>query len=185
VSRIPELRNAERPTLARVLGDDAAAARVDRHALETRAEYMDRPILLDALALDEALAHAAAAPPRAPLDPASVIGASDDAWPDARVAFDPAITFLALDYPLDDPATEPEPERVHVAVGREGITRLEAMAFELACLLRDGAPLGDACERIAATHGELDESELGPRLLAWFQEWSAAGWVVDVRFPVG
>ncbi len=160
----------------------------------TRAPFADDAMLREAMRFDWAFMEAFDAPRGTPFDPQSIAGASEDAWPRATIAFDPSLRPMALAWPLDETraairrATAPErpsPRATFAVVyrGAESLhcATIEAMAFALLEALRGGAALGAACEAVATSHGVADANELGPKVGAWFQQWTANGWVSAVR----
>ena len=160
----------------------------------TRAPFVDDAMLREAMRLDWAFMEAFDAPRGTPFDPSSIAGATEDAWPRATIVFDPSVRPLALGWPLheiraairqgESPA-RPPPRACFVVVfrGPESLhyAEIEPMAFALLEALRGGAELGAACEAVAKAHGVADADELGPKVGAWFQEWTANGWVSAVR----
>jgi hypothetical protein len=48
--------------------------------------------------------------------------------------------------------------------------------------LAKGSPLGEACERAAASSGTDLETFQG-KLAGWFSEWTSLGWIRAVVFP--
>jgi len=150
-------------------------------------------MLLEAMRLDWAFMEAFDAPAAPPFDPASIASAPEDAWPAATIVFDPSVRPVALSWPLHEtraairaksaPA-RPEPRDAFVVVwrGRESLhhAEIERDAFALLEALRAGAQLGAACEAVARATG-ADVAELGPKVGAWFAEWTSRGWVSAVR----
>jgi hypothetical protein len=160
----------------------------------SRAPASDDAMIIESMRLDWAFMEAFDAPPSAPFDPRTISDASEDAWPRATIAFDASLRPLSLAWPLHETRDAlrhgKAPERpaarasfVVVYRGREHLHSLEIepMAFALLEALRGGAELGAACEEIATAHGVADASELGPRVGAWFLQWTSSGWVSEVR----
>jgi hypothetical protein len=159
------------------------------------APYADDPLLLEALRFDWSFMEAYDAPAGNKLDPATVASASEDAWPTARIDFDPSVRTMELAYPLHElrgpvrrgerPAC-PAPRATRLVVYRGAeqlhVVEIEPMAGDLLEALAEGTPLEAACTRVAAAHGAGDAEALGPKVGAWFQEWTSRGWVSDVRF---
>jgi hypothetical protein len=159
----------------------------------TRAPFAGDAMLLEAMRFDWAFMEAFDAPSAPTFDPASITDASEDAWPAATIAFDPSVRPLALRWPLhetraairakENPA-RPEPRDVFVVVyrGRDSLhyAEIDRDAFALLEALRAGAQLGAACESVAGALG-ADVAELGPKVGAWFAEWTSRGWVSAVR----
>jgi hypothetical protein len=155
-------------------------------------------LALDAARLDWAFMEAFGAPDAPPFDDRLLASTPEDAWPGARIVFHPSLGALALSHAvhtlrdaIQSGATQlqrPAPSDTRLVVWRDRACYLrnaaiEPLAFELLCALRDGAPLGEACERAAASDPTRNEAELGPRIAGWFQEWTANGWVAAVRLP--
>ena len=78
----------------------------------------------------------------------------------------------------------PEPRSLCLALYREGRSikyeEAEPEAFALLEALRAGEPLGAACDRVAAGMDEAAAEAFGGKVGAWFQRWTALGWIVDV-----
>jgi hypothetical protein len=157
--------------------------------------WRDHTLSRDAARLDWAFMEVFDAPDAPSLDPRVLASAPEDAWPGARLAFPPALRLLSLAYPLHE-VREPlkrgqSPQQPTAADTRLVVWRdaacfpralsIEAGAFDLLLALRDGAPLGDACEMAARTTG-LGLDAMGARLGGWFQDWTQRGWVSSVRF---
>jgi hypothetical protein len=160
----------------------------------TRAPFAGDAMLLESMRFDWAFMEAYDAPSAPPLDPATFANATDDDWPRAKLAFDPALRPMALAWPLhetraairaNESPARPEPRASFIVVyrGRDSLHWFEIapMAFELLEALRGGAELGAACEAVARAHG-AEVAELGPMVATWFQEWTSRGWVTRVSF---
>ena len=160
----------------------------------SRAPFMDDALLRESMRFDWAFMQAFDAPAGTPFDPATISGASEEAWPRATIAFDPSLRPLALAWPLHETRAairnaqspeRPTPRATFVVVHRGAeflhCTEIEPMAFALLEALRGGAELGAACEAVAKAHGVSDANELGPKVGAWFQQWTANAWVSAVR----
>jgi hypothetical protein len=111
-----------------------------------------------------------------------------------KLEMSPALALLRVRYPVvslqrrlvaGTPFMEVPPERPeNLVVYRDperglATTTVADAAFELLCLLREGAPLVEACERTAsgtATRGAL-ETNAGE----WFADFARHGWVVGVK----
>jgi hypothetical protein len=162
----------------------------------SRLPWNSDAIACDAARLDWAFMEAFDAPDAPPLDPRALASVPEDKWQDARIAFNPSCRALPLAYPLHElrnalkqghACERPAPQVSPTIVCRDAArnlhaTAVEPLAFALITALREGALLGEACEHIARSLGETDPSTLGPRVGAWFQEWTARGWVTAVRF---
>jgi hypothetical protein len=155
------------------------------------------PILCDAAHLDQAFMEAFDAPDAPPFDPRLLAATSEGAWPEAHVLFHPSLRAIELAHPLHSvrdalkrgrPCERPRPEPTHVVVWRDAkcfrlAASVEPLAFRLLAALHAGAPLGEACGRVTNAQVGADSADLGARVGAWFQQWTASGWVSAVRFP--
>jgi len=152
-------------------------------------------LAVDASRLDWAFMEAFDAPDASPLDLSPLAGASEDAVTTARLRFHPSMRRLAFDHPVHevreatkrgDARERPAPRNVRVVVWRDATfavraTSVEPIAFDLLAELSAGAPLGQACEAVANANGvSTPAGELGERVGAWFQDWTANGWVSEV-----
>lgn len=137
-------------------------------------------------------------PEYAPLDPAKLAALPEGAIERARVVFHPLIQQMRLDYPVhrvryavkaDEVVPELEPLPARVVLFRvEAVLRYEELserAFALLLALREGVSLGPACERVAAGLGDADAEALAGEVGAWFQQWAAWGWIVDLQVEGG
>jgi hypothetical protein len=119
----------------------------------------------------------------------------EDAWERARIVLHPALARLAFSYPVHrlrkawkggEPAPVPEsPAPVHLALYRakDLATHFEELspeAFALLGALSAGEPLVPACERVASGLSPEAQEALGESVGAWFQQWAALGFVIDV-----
>jgi hypothetical protein len=164
-----------------------------------RAHPEHSELAVDAARLDWAFMEAFGAPDAPPFDDRALASTPEDAWPGVRVVFHPSLSPLALAYPVHElreaiqrgaSPHRPAPSDTRLVVWRDPGCYLrsapvEPQAFDLLCALRDGAPLGEACEQIAAADPAKMEAELGPRIAGWFQQWTASAWVSAVRLPGG
>lgn len=152
-------------------------------------------LAIDACRLDWAFMEAFDAPDSVPLDLQALTTAPEDAWPHAQIELHPAVRRLVLAHPAHelreavksgDARERPSATRTHLVVWRDlrcflHAAPIEPMAFDLLDELARGAPLGAACEAVAGAHATAGGPELGARVGAWFQHWTAAGWVSAVR----
>jgi hypothetical protein len=166
-----------------------------------RAPWSEDPLLADLARVEWAFVEAFDAPDAPPLDLATVAAVPEDAWPSARLVLQPSVQRLALRHPAHEvriavrsgeppPAagmTRPAPSPTYVVVFR-GPARLqciavEADAYALLDELARGTALGDACERVASASGASGASfeEIEQKVGAWFQEWTALGWLSRVE----
>jgi hypothetical protein len=158
------------------------------------ARWRDEPLARDAARVDWAFMEAFDAADAPPFDPRVLASTPEDAWPGARVALHPSLRFLALGSPVHElrdalkrgaPVTRPAAAITHAVVWRDPscflhAASVEPLAFELLVALSGGAPLGEACEAVARA-GAADVTELGDKLGAWFQHWTASAWISAVR----
>ena len=162
-----------------------------------RAPWSEDPLLADLARVEWAFVEAFDAPDAPPLDLAAVAAVPEDAWSSARLILQPSVQRLALRHPAHETRnavrsaepsgaavmTRPAPSPSYVVVFR-GPARLQCLAVEadayaLLDELARGTALGDACERVAAgssTRRASFEEKVG----AWFQEWTALGWLSRV-----
>jgi len=162
----------------------------------THAPWSDDPLARDAACIDWAFMEAFDAPDAPPFDAGTLAAVSEEEWPRARIGFHPSIRCLSLSHQVNqlrddlkrrDACVRPPPQDTRVVVWRTRDCSLrsaaiEPLAFELLEALRAGALLGEACEAVARVACAADPTELGPRVGAWFQEWSANAWVSAVTF---
>lgn len=158
--------------------------------------WRDDEVVRDAARLDWAFMEAFDAPDAPPLDARVLASAPEDTWPTARVSFHPSLRALALNFPLHeardavkrgDAPLRPARQATRVVVWRDQACFLHSVAlgndaFDLLVALRDGVPLGEACERIARSASAGDSEALGERIGVWFQDWTQRAWLSCVRF---
>jgi hypothetical protein len=161
----------------------------------SRAPWQGDMVARGAARLDWAFMEAFDAPDSSPFDPCAIASLPEASWPAARIAFHPSLRTVALDHPLHElrdsiklglPCERPPPRVTRLVVWRDSACFLHAtvvapLAFELIVALGQGAMLGAACEDLASSHRKADPSELEPRVGAWFEEWTANGWVSGLR----
>ena len=126
--------------------------------------FLDDPILRDAARLAWARVEAFDGPDAPPLDPASLTGVPEDAWPHARLVLQPSLQRLVLDHPT----------KRHVVVFRSNETDIDAKAFALLDEIVRGATLEEACDLVAPPR---------ERIADWFRSWTEAGWISRIYFP--
>ena len=149
----------------------------------------------ESMRLDWAYMEAFDALDAPPFDPATLSSATEDAWSRAKLVLHPSVRRLALAYPLlgvreslrrGEKPERPAPTPEHLVVYRQGewlhCLAIEAIAFDLLDALALGEELGQACESTAKAHGIEDADALGPKVGEWFQQWTASGWIREVRF---
>jgi hypothetical protein len=151
-------------------------------------------LALDAARVDWAFMEVFDAPDGGPLDLRAFAATPEDAWPAARIELHPAVRRVALTHPaheLRDAVKRGQaPERPAIAatcvvIWRDSryflqATAIEPLAFELLGELSAGTPLGPACEAVAAAHAG-ESAPVSEQLGAWFQRWTAEGWISAVR----
>lgn len=126
--------------------------------------FIDDPELRDAARLAWACVEAFDGPDAPPLDPASLAGVPEDAWPNARIVLMPSLKRLVLDHPT----------RRHVVVYRARPSDVPAQAFALLDAIANGATLEEACDRVKPPREEI---------AGWFKSWTEAGWISAIYFP--
>jgi hypothetical protein len=151
-------------------------------------------LAIDAALVDWAFMEAFDAPDAAALDLQSLAATPEDAWPAARIELHPAVRRVVLGHPAHDlrdavrcgdARERPAAATTRVVVWRDlkcflHATAIEPLAFELLGALAGGTPLGPACEAAASAHA-TDGTDLSAHLGAWFQRWTAEGWISAVR----
>ncbi|MFT3773036.1 MAG: DNA-binding domain-containing protein [Minicystis sp.] len=133
-----------------------------------------------------------------PLDARKLAAMPADGWDRARIVLSPLLVRARLAYPVhtyrvearaaadeSEPAPPfPAPRPVCLALFRRELVvsfeELSPEAFTLLEALAEGAPLPRACERAAAGLDEAAAAALGAQVGAWFQQWAAWRWIVDV-----
>ncbi len=163
--------------------------------VESDAKWGSSARACDAARLDWAFMEIFDAPDAPPFDTSVLASTPEDRWPEARIELLPAMRLVAMQSALHEvrdalkrgaeAAMAPRAE-AHVVVWRDAAcfprcAAIEPGAFDLLVRLRHGDPLGPACEDAARAAGE-DASRFGERVGAWFQEWTARGWIARVRF---
>lgn len=149
----------------------------------------------DAALLDWAFMEVFDAPDAPPLDLRAVASASPDAWPLARIAFLPALRHVATAHPVatlraavktGEPWQRPAAAKSSAVVWRDATCFLHAAdvdpaAAQLMLALQNGQRLGDACASVAALHPAISAEALDANVGAWFQQWTANGWLSAVE----
>ncbi len=137
-----------------------------------------------------------------PLDGRKLAALGEGGWEQARVALHPLLVLLRLEHPMHhyrlavagldgtkSAEAPPLPERRPVSLvlyRRDRIVHFEEVepqALTLLEALGAGVPLAAACDRIldGDDAGDAQAAEaLAGRVGAWFQRWTALGWIVDV-----
>lgn len=165
------------PAVLRAVGHDAFHALARRYLAarppasftlrdlgQAFAPFLEDPVLRDVARLEWAMVEAFDGPDALPLDPASIAGVPESAWPNARIELQPSLQRLVLDHPT----------KRHVVVFRGTQRDLEEAAYALLDAIANGATLEEACERVAPPREEI---------AAWFRSWTEAGWISKIYFP--
>lgn len=173
------------------------------------APWSEDPLLADLARVEWAFVEAFDAANAPPLELATVAAVPDDAWPSARLVLQPSVQRLALRYPAHEARlavrsaasvegargeggegaertaiVRPAPSPTYLVVFR-GKDRLrclavDAEAYALLDELARGTALGDACERVASTF-DASSASFEEKVGAWFQQWTALGWLSRVE----
>jgi hypothetical protein len=161
----------------------------------TTAPFREDALAVDAARLDWAFMEIFDAPDAPPLHPQALAGLSEEQWPRARLVLHPALRILRLSFAVHDlreairrgeSPSRPAPHSSVVVVWRSpscvlGARALDADEADLLTALRDGAPLGDACEALASSGKVTDVAEFGSKISRWFESWTAASWISRVE----
>ena len=131
-----------------------------------------------------------------PLDPQKLTAIPEGAWERARLVLHPLLVRRRVRFPVhrlrlvakaEDHAklTEPPSEApANLVLYRDDhlirFEELDETAFALLAALAQGEALGPACEQVAAGLTPEAGEQLGAQVGAWFQEWTARRWIVDV-----
>jgi hypothetical protein len=151
-------------------------------------------LAIDAALVDWAFMEAFDAPDAGALDLQAFAATPEDAWPAARIELHPAVRRVVLGHPAHnlrdavrrgEARERPAAATTRVVVWRDSrcflhATAMEPLAFELLGALAGGTPLGPACEAVASAHASAG-ADLSTQLGAWFQRWTAEGWISAVR----
>lgn len=119
-----------------------------------------------------------------------------DVWPDVKLITAPCLRLIELQFPVHEYITalrenrEPEipaAEPTWLAVTRRNyvVRRMPVSQpqFTLLSALADGAPVGEAIERMADSHQDLDTDQLANDLQEWFRDWSSARLFSRIELP--
>jgi hypothetical protein len=164
--------------------------------MASRAPWRDDVLAYDAALLEWAFMEVFDAPDAPPLDLRVVTAAPPDAWPLARIKFLPALRHVATAHPVHElreavkngsSCQRPSPGPTSAIVWRDAACFIHAVAVdpvaaELMLALQGGQPLGEACASVAAKHPAIGGAAFDAHVSAWFQQWTASGWLsaVDV-----
>lgn len=128
------------------------------------------------------------------LDPEKVASMPEDAWELATLELSGALRLVAVEYPVaqlrydiktrgqQEHVSLPAPTPQYLALYRKEralfYQPLNPAPFHLLERLGAEVPLGRACAETALQHPEASvEESIG----AWFQDWAARSWIVDVN----
>lgn len=160
----------------------------------TAPRWADDALLADLGRVEWAFVECFDAPSAPALALADLEGVPEEAWPSAIVVLQPSVQRLTLrhaahDYRLairngEAALGRPEARPSQVVVFR-GPTALQCLdlehdAYALLDELARGAPLGDACERVAASSGATEDA-FQEQVGAWFQQWTTLGLISRVE----
>jgi len=162
--------------------------------LASRAPWNQDALARDAALLDWAFMEVFDAADASPLDLRVVAAAPPDAWPQARIAFLPALRHVATAHPVHavreavkkgNACERPAPAPTTAVVWRDAAHFLHAMAVdavaaELMHALNGGQRLGEACASVAAAHPAISAETFDASVGRWFQQWTANGWLSTV-----
>ena len=126
--------------------------------------FLDDPTLRDLARLGWARVESFDGPDAPPLDPASLAGVPEDAWPNARLVLQPSLQRLVLVHP----------ERRYFVVFRARQSELGDEAYALLDAIANGATLEEACNAVSPPREEI---------AGWFRAWTEAGWISKIYFP--
>ena len=174
--------NPPRSFTLRDLGVDLA------RFVETAPPWADDALLADHARVEWAFVACFDASSAPALALADVVGVAEDARPSARVVLQPSVQRLFLRHAAHDyrlairngeaalGRPEAKPSWVVVFRGPAALqcVDLEPDAYALLDELARETPLGDACERVAASSRATEEA-FQARVGAWFQQWTALG----------
>lgn len=166
--------------------------------IEVRPAFEAQAVVLDMARLEWAHVEVFDADDAPRLDPAKLGSVPEDAWEHARLVPDPALRLVAIEYPVlalrrqliaaqeggSDaaialPARDPSTLAIHRrerVIMHDALGRLE---FSLLSALSRGTALGAAVADTAAEHA-ISPDDLAGNLEAWFGNWAARGYVVDI-----
>jgi hypothetical protein len=161
----------------------------------SRAPWHDDALAHDAALLDWAFMEVFDAPDAARLDLGAIAAAPPDAWPLARITFLPALRHVATAHPVvelresvrrGDPCQRPARSPSRSIVWRDAACFLHAaevdpVGAELMVALHGGQRLGEACAAVASAHPGIGAEAFDASVGAWFQQWTANGWLSAVE----
>ena len=155
--------------------------------------WAEDALLADVALVEWAFVDAFDAADAPPLDPASLGGVAEDAWPGARLTLHPSLQRLALGHPANDLRVafrtghgleRPAAADTFLVIYRRDLLLyaepLDGLAFALLERLAKGETLGEASEGVALTSGRGAEVEAS--IGDWFARWASLGWISRVDF---
>lgn len=176
----------------------------DRFAdhIKARIETPHQALCEDMARLEWAYTELFDAAPAASLDGAKLASLPEEAWHTARIVFNPAFQLLRVRYPVaelrqqlrraqlnpdqDQPEIKiPDPDDQDLVLYRDRRLRLlhrklSPAAAQLLGRLCEGQPLVPAAEATAQALPSA-AAEIEAQVGAWFQDWGASGWIIDVQ----
>lgn len=168
-------------------------AQLAAYVREERAELPHAAFLAELAELERALQEAFDAPAAEPLSTDELLAIPADRWAATHLVTSPSLRLFEFEHPINawyvafkegDAGPVPEPVPSWTAVYRKEFrvwrASLTHARFELLSAIHDGATLGDALERAAATPG-TDPDELAASVGAWFQDWAGDGIFVAIE----
>lgn len=128
-----------------------------------------------------------------PLDPARLGTIPESAWETARIVLAPSLRLSSVGYPVarlrrdirnKETVTLPAPEPENLVIYRDGARNLrhQPVSRGAFCLLEElarGTPLVAACQTAMSRVPE-EAPAIEQSIGAWFQDFAARAWVVDV-----
>jgi hypothetical protein len=161
----------------------------ENHPMSQRHPFLSDLAMLDWLVLSSVYADRAPA-----FAAAGLAQIPEDAWPRARMAFDPTIKLFLAEWPVDkfwqdrfkpaeSGAQRPERRRPRpLLIYRDGAdTQVSAVGIEEWTALKslsDGRTLGDTCQELETSWEDLDPNAVK----SWFGGWIAAGFIADITW---
>ena len=163
--------------------------------IETNAGWLKQHRLcVDMARLEWAYCELFSAKDQPNLDAEKVAAMPEDAWEYATLELSDALRLIAVEYPVAQlrydiktrgeqehlPLPAPSPQCLALYRKERSLffQTLHPAPFQLLERLGAGVPLGRACAETALLHPDANVEEA---IGAWFQDWAARGWIVDVK----
>ncbi len=163
--------------------------------VEDEATWLEHhPLCVDMARVEWAYCELFDAEDQPNLDAEKVSAVPDDAWEHVTLELSDTLRLVAVKFPVaalryeikargdEEHVALPErcPDWLALYRKDRGLfyASLDPASFHLLERLRAGTPLGRACAETAQEHPDAD---VGEKIGAWFQDWAARGWIVDVR----